>query len=321
MAQTPTEASREVLSSSDMIITANWEDEETVVFQANTDSRDDLLEFRDFRSVELLFGLWMDCGPFQIEADDPNRIPRRVAVAGQKQIAAYLAFVEPGDSGVDKYIRESIAQAMGVNKQTVSNYWSRMRWDGCPTCLSEDTDNIVVDVGRDEVKLRVCNHCGEYFVNREDIVQKPHTGEKHPECVDELEPVVGYGNGDEYKLNACLHCGYYTSDSSGSSDEGGSKIPIDQLGVTSSADTSTSNISDLDVSISDYDRTIPVTTKVRHLVEQLEDTTDHGVPTETVVTVATDSLDLDEEDVQEAIEINKQRGVIYETTADHLQAT
>jgi NMD protein affecting ribosome stability and mRNA decay len=92
------------------------------------------------------------------------------------------------------------------------NYWNEIRWDGCPDCLSEDTDNIVVDVGNDEVKLRVCNECGGHFVNKEDIIQKPHASEKHADCVDELEPVIGHNNGDGCQLNRCTACGYYATD-------------------------------------------------------------------------------------------------------------
>lgn len=321
MAQSPTETSREVVSTMDMVITASWTDQETPVFVANTDGRHDPLEFRDFRSVELLFGLWMDCGPFQIEPDDAHRIPRQVAVAGQPQIAAYLGVVEPGNSGVDKHIRAEIAQSMNLSKQTVSNYWSQIRWDGCPDCLSDDTDNIVVDVGHDEVKLRVCNGCGCYFVNDEDIVQKPHTGEKHSDCTDELESVVGHNNGDEYRLDVCMPCGYYTSN--GDIDAQSDGVPTREFTDQASGTTYSSDLSDLDIAFDSSEiseKQIPTTAKLRELMVQL-DTDPEGIATDTVTAVATEELGIAPESVITGIETLKQRGDIYEVSEDQFKAT
>lgn len=89
-----------------------------------TATDEDEIEFVDqkydaLRDARLAFGLWQACGPF----DEPEggAIPVEVATAGRPYIAAYMRTTMERS-------RESIAKQMDVNADTVSDYWSRVRW-------------------------------------------------------------------------------------------------------------------------------------------------------------------------------------------------
>lgn len=78
--------------------------------------------FDSFSDARLAFGLWQRCGPW----NDPDRgdaVPIEVATDGKAAIAAYL---RAGKGRVMS--RAYVAKQLGVSKQTVSNYWNRVRW-------------------------------------------------------------------------------------------------------------------------------------------------------------------------------------------------
>jgi hypothetical protein len=75
--------------------------------------------FDSLREARLLYGLRMETGDYHVHAS--GDIPVEVAVAGKEAVAAFLrAELE--------YSRSGIADKMNVSKQTISNYWNRMRW-------------------------------------------------------------------------------------------------------------------------------------------------------------------------------------------------
>ena len=80
-------------------------------------------EFDRYDAARLAFGLWAECGPYQIP-ESGNALPVTVAVSGQAAIAAYL-LVGRGRQRSRAYV----AQKMGVTEQTVSNYAREIRWN------------------------------------------------------------------------------------------------------------------------------------------------------------------------------------------------
>lgn len=78
--------------------------------------------FDSFRDARLAYGLWQRCGPW----DDPDRgdaVPIEVAADGKAALAAYLR------AGKGRAMpRVYVAKQLDVSKQTVSNYWNRVRW-------------------------------------------------------------------------------------------------------------------------------------------------------------------------------------------------
>lgn len=88
-------------------------------------------EYDSFRDARLMYGLQLTVGDYREPESDA--IPRPVALGGMEAIAAYLR-------AHNKYSRSKIASDMDVSKQTISNYWNRMRWTA-----GEDTEIAVFD--------------------------------------------------------------------------------------------------------------------------------------------------------------------------------
>lgn len=147
-------------------------------------------------------------------------IPAPIAVAGKDHIATYLKFVE--DSVDESNTRSTISRLMGISKQTVSNYFNRVRWDGCLSCGSENIEKKTLRVDADEVDIAECFNCGSYHVVHEDRTKQNHppiSEEHRPEkvgvgdqCGTELEPAVGKHGTDEFRLWCCMACGFFTAE-------------------------------------------------------------------------------------------------------------
>lgn len=78
--------------------------------------------YDQFDNAKLAFGLWAECGPFD-EPQQDTAIPLEVATHGQPAIAAYLRV----NGGYPKS-RRSVAELMGIEPQTVSNYCGKITW-------------------------------------------------------------------------------------------------------------------------------------------------------------------------------------------------
>lgn len=156
---------------------------------------------------------------------DENRVPLSIAAAGQQVCAAWMKmFYANSESSTNSRViqkrggtRSYIAAKLGVEPDTISSYCNRVQWDGCIECGNENNiEKIIVDVGRDEVKLTECFDCGAYFVTPEDTEKLTHSKlpeEQYPNdsCVDALEPAVGSHGNDEFRLWCCVECGFYTA--------------------------------------------------------------------------------------------------------------
>jgi hypothetical protein len=74
--------------------------------------------FSTLRDARLVYGLRLRCGGYNEPAS--SDIPRVIALAGKPAIAAYLK--------MRGWSRERLAAEMDVSEQTISNYWSKIRW-------------------------------------------------------------------------------------------------------------------------------------------------------------------------------------------------
>lgn len=177
------------------------------------------IEAERTRKAKLIFGLfqYLPCDKYS-EVKPPDRfyqgisestIPTGVALGGRESIAAYYKILFDTTDTINT--RNKTAKILGVEPQTISNYWNRARWDGCIECLSENVHHDTLIINGDEVDITECNDCGYYFVTREDFTRSKH---KHSQenCTDELTRAIGSINGDEYELWCCNACGFYTAE-------------------------------------------------------------------------------------------------------------
>lgn len=83
------------------------------------------VRFKNETDARLYVGLWAETGGFDTPETPSKYVPVPVVRAGQEAVAAYLLI----GYGV-KNSRQMVAQKLGVSKQTVSNYATRIRWTG-----------------------------------------------------------------------------------------------------------------------------------------------------------------------------------------------
>lgn len=81
------------------------------------------MDFGLWRNVTVAFGLWEQCGPFQVPESASNAVPVEVATHSKAAIAAWLK-IGTGYS----LARSVVADKMDVSEQTVSNYLSEIRF-------------------------------------------------------------------------------------------------------------------------------------------------------------------------------------------------
>lgn len=169
------------------------------------------LRFDFLKQATLLLGLWKRCGPFEF-ADSSEVIPLAVAKEGKPAMAAYLAMVIEDDPATQK--RGEVADTLDVTRQTISNYWDEVRWDGCYACGSENVKRPPVSIEGDLPTVVDCHDCGNVDVLNEDIFGTSHEEFASEEswkrrCVDELESrTVRVADGDEYVFAYCPACGF-----------------------------------------------------------------------------------------------------------------
>lgn len=155
-----------------------------------------------------------------IEHPDTMNVPIPIAAAGQQVLAAWMKMYHTTESNttqVDNLIemkgseRAYIADAMGVELDTISSYCNRVRWDGCTECGGEDIEKKTLRIAGDEVEITDCFECGHYFVTPEDLEKRTHT-QPLPSCGSEFESTIIESEGDSYRLWLCDSCGFYTAE-------------------------------------------------------------------------------------------------------------
>jgi hypothetical protein len=110
------------------------------------------MTFDSLNQARLAWGLWDEYGPFSEPEGDA--IPVDVAIGGQEAIAAYLR-----TNGGYPQSRGYVADKMGVQENTVSNYCNRVRWEPAISKVEDRVSNKIQSMNgeftKDEIKSKL----------------------------------------------------------------------------------------------------------------------------------------------------------------------
>ena len=83
------------------------------------------VRYESFRAARLLYGLWVEFGPFQIDEAGVETVPLSIARAGKPAIAAWVSIA----GGVERS-RSEVQEILELeNRRTLSNYIPQYRYE------------------------------------------------------------------------------------------------------------------------------------------------------------------------------------------------